>query len=66
MKHMEQVLSRFRDFKLKLKPGNCELLKRNIIFLCHKISREGGVSSNPGKVNEVKEWPTPKDKTEFE
>ena len=31
MKNMEQVLSRFRDFKLKLKPSKCELLKRDII-----------------------------------
>ena len=41
MKHMEQVLSRFRDFKLKLMPSKCELLKRDIIFLGHKVSREG-------------------------
>ena len=65
MKNMEQVLSRFRDFKLKLKPSKCELLKRNIIFLGHKGSREG-VSPNPVKVREVKEWPTPKNKTELE
>ena len=38
MKNMEQVLSRFRDFKLKLKPSKCELLKG------HKVSREGGES----------------------
>ena len=65
MKNMEQVLSRFRDFKLKLKPSKCELLKRDIIFLGHNVSREG-VSPNPGKVREVKEWPTPKNKTELE
>ena len=41
MKNMEQVLSQFRDFKLKLKPSKCELLKRDIIFLGHKVSREG-------------------------
>ena len=28
LKNMEQVLSRFRDFKLK--PSKCELLKRDI------------------------------------
>ena len=65
MKNMEQVLSRFRDFKLKLKPSKCELLKRDIIFLGHKVSKEG-VSPNPGKVKEVKEWSTPKNKTELE
>ena len=41
MKNMEQMLSRFRDFKLKLKPRKCELLKRDIIFLGHKVSMGG-------------------------
>ena len=44
MKNMEQVLSRFRDFKLKLKPSKCELLKRDIISLGRTVSREGGKS----------------------
>ena len=65
IKNMEQVLSRFWDFKLKLKPSKCELLETDIIFLGHKVSREG-VSANPGKVREVKEWPTLKNKTELE
>ena len=41
------------------------MLKRDIILLGHKVSREG-VSPNPGKVREVKEWPTPKNKIELE
>ena len=59
MKNMEHVLSWFRDFKLKLKPSKCELLKRDKTFLGHKVNREG-VSPNPGKVKKVKEWPTPR------
>ena len=51
------MLSRFRDFKLKLKQIKCEL--------GHKVSRKG-VSPNSAKVREVKEWPTPKNKTELE
>ena len=62
---MEQVLSMFRDFKLKLKSSKCELLKRDIIFLGHKANREG-VSPNPGKAKEVNEWPTPRNKTAVE
>ena len=65
MKNMEQVLSRFQDFKQKLKPSKCELLKRDIFFMGHKVSREG-MSPNPGKGKEVKEWPTPTNKTELE
>ena len=37
MKNIEQVLSRFRDFKQQLKPSKCELLKRYTIFLGHKV-----------------------------
>ena len=65
MKNIEHVLNWFRDFKLKLKLSKCELLKRDILFMGHGVSREG-VSHNPGKVNEVKEWPTPRNKTELE
>ena len=61
MKNMEQVLSRFRDFKLKLNPSKCELLKRHHFSGSH--GKQGGVSPNPGKIKEVKEWPTPKHKT---
>ena len=53
MKNMEQMLSRFWDFKLKLKPIKCELLKRDIIFLGHKVSRKR-VCPNPVKVREVR------------
>ena len=65
MNNMEQVLSQIRDVMLKLKLRKCELLKRDKFFLDHKISREG-VSPNPGKVKELKQWPTPKNKTELE
>ena len=41
----------------------CELLRRDIIFLGHKV--EGRVS-NPGKVKAVKEWPRPSNKTDLE
>ena len=65
MENMEQVFSRFRDFKLKLKPSKCELLKRDIIFLGHNVSSEGG-SPNPGKIKEVKERPMPMNEADFE
>ena len=60
MKNMEQVLSRFRDFKLNLKQSKCELLKRDI--LSGSQGKQGGVIPNSGKVKEVKEWPTPRNK----
>ena len=52
MNNMEQVLSQFRDFKLK--SSKCGLLKSDIIFLGDKVNRDC-VSPNPEKVKEVKE-----------
>ena len=65
MKNMEQVLSRFQDFKLILKPSKCDLLKRYIFFGGHKVNREG-VGPNPRKVKEVKEWSMPRNKADLE
>ena len=44
MKNMEQVLSQFRDFKLKLKPSKCEFLKRDINFSGSQGKQGGGKS----------------------
>ena len=41
MNNMEQVLSRFQDFMLKLKPSKCELLKRDIILRVTRLAGRG-------------------------
>ena len=42
IKNMEKVLSRFRDFKLKLKPSKCELLKERHNFSGSQGKQGGG------------------------
>ena len=48
MKNIEHVLSLFRYFKLKLKPSKRVLLRRDILFLGHKVNREGRVLIQKG------------------
>ena len=40
------VFDRFREHKLKLKPSKCSLLKEEINYLVHQVSKEGGQPSN--------------------
>ena len=64
MKNMEQVLSRFRVFKVKLQPSKCELFNRDIPFF-ESPGKHGGFNHNPEKVKGVKDWPTPSNKADL-
>lgn len=54
-----QVLQRLKEYKLKIKPEKCSLLKREIKFLGHIIS-PAGVEADPKKVEAVKNFPIPR------
>ena len=41
MANLEQVLSRFRDANLKLKPSKCHFLHTQVRFLGHMVSKDG-------------------------
>ena len=49
LENMVKVFEGFEKFKLKLKPKKCELLQKEVVFLGHKVNREG-VTPNPAKV----------------
>ena len=59
LKHLEEILIRFRDANLKLKPFKCKLFQKSVEFLGSIVSSEG-VACDPKKVEAVKEWPKPK------
>lgn len=55
---VKQVFERLRKFNLKLQPDKCEFLRKEIIYLGHKITTEG-VLPDPSKVECVKNYPRP-------
>lgn len=59
VENLELVFKRLREFNLKLQPDKCEFLRREVAYLGHVITEEG-VKPNPGKVEAVTKFPTPK------
>ena len=57
------VFQRIRVSKLKLKPRKCHLFKEEVLYLGHLVSRDG-ISTDPGKIAAVKDWPRPTTVTE--
>ena len=57
------VFKKMREAKLKLKPKKCHLFKKKVAYLGHVVSAEG-VSTDPDKIEAVKQWPAPKTVTE--
>ena len=57
-KHLTEVLETLKQNKLYAKKSKCSLFQRKIEFLGYTISAEG-LSMEPNKVQQIKEWPTP-------
>ena len=62
--NLDCVFKRFEDSGLKLKPGKCQLFRREVEFLGH-IVNESGVGTDPKKIECIKKWPTPTSVTEI-
>jgi hypothetical protein len=52
------VLQKLRDHKLYAKLSKCEFWLKQVAFLGHVISK-GGISVDPGKVQDVLSWKAP-------
>ncbi|KAG1933960.1 retrotransposable element [Pimephales promelas] len=57
--HLEQVFRAMRRYGLKLQPGKCQLFKKEVQFLGHRVSA-AGVAVDPEKVSAVQGWVPPK------
>lgn len=55
---LEQLFQRLREAHLKLKPSKCNVFQRRVSFLGYTVSGEG-ISTDPSKIDAVKNWPTP-------
>ncbi|KAK3088259.1 hypothetical protein FSP39_016699 [Pinctada imbricata] len=63
IQQLEEVFQRFSKVGLKLKPSKCELFCSKVPFLGFIVSNQG-VSPDPSKVENIKNWPTPRNVTD--
>ena len=63
LQRLEAVFQRLRAANLKLKPEKCKLLQRETKFLGYILS-EDGVRTDPAKIKDVVNWPTPRNVTD--
>ena len=58
LQRLEAVFQKLEETGLKLKPSKCELFQRQLAYLRHTISGKG-VATDEGKIEAIKNWPTP-------
>lgn len=63
--NLSEVLERFVNYGMKLKPKKCKLLKNSVLFL-GKVVSKSGVEVNPANIDRILEWPIPSSKKEVE
>ena len=63
LSNLIKVLNRISSAGLRLKPGKCELFKKEVSFLGHIVCPEG-IKPDPKKVEVVRNWPVPKNVSE--
>ena len=64
LSRLDEVLDRFREHALKLKPKKCEFFQEKVQFLGYVVSKEG-VKPLPENIEKVKSWPIPQDVTDI-
>ena len=58
-KKLIEIFERLKEFNLKIRPSKCEFLRKEVIYLGHKIS-ENGAQPDESKLDAVRKFPTPK------
>ena len=59
LERLKEIFQRLKAANLMLKPSKCHFFKQQVEFLGHIVSQRG-VSTDPSKVEAVKEWPIPR------
>jgi len=62
IKKLQIIFEKLRENNLKLQPRKCHFLRKEVVFLEHKLSAEE-VQPNEGKIECVKKVPIPKNTT---
>ena len=55
---------KLRQAKLKLRSSKCNFFRTQISYLGHLVSKEG-ITTGPGKIDTVKNWPKPKTRNDI-
>jgi len=63
--NLQTVLTRLREFGLKLKKSKCQFFARDLGFLGHRISPEG-VKPTAERVRSIRDAPAPANKQELQ
>ena len=58
MVNLSDVLRRFEQYGMKLKPKKCQLLQDSVVFLGRLVSRKG-VQVPPGEITRIGNWGVP-------
>ena len=64
LQRLRMVMDRLKDADLKIKGSKCSWFRKQIKYLGHIASKDG-LSTDPKKVEAVKEWPVPKRKKDI-
>ncbi len=59
-----RVLSRLKEYGLKLSPEKCRFFQTSVKYLGHIVSKHG-VETDPEKIEAIKTWPCPKNLKEL-
>ncbi|XP_023191351.1 peroxisomal trans-2-enoyl-CoA reductase isoform X3 [Xiphophorus maculatus] len=59
-----RVLSRLKQFGLKLSPEKCKFFQSSVRYLGHIVS-DKGVETDPEKIDSLKSWPVPRNLKEL-
>jgi len=58
VQHLQEVFEIISQHKFFLKPSKCSFAQQQLEYLGHIISAQG-VSTDPQKIQVIKEWPVP-------
>ena len=61
--HLRMVLQELQEQQLFAKFSKCDFFKDEIQYLGHVVTKEG-ISVDPEKIQEIEDWPVPKDVTD--
>jgi hypothetical protein len=65
LNNLREVLSRFVENNLKLKPKKCSLFQKEVEYLGRRVSTKG-VSLKPEHLDTIRKWPVPRTKQQLE